>query len=140
MVRTSWLHKPKSGVLRSVLKIYLHTKNQNNLTCFAKVAWHVLKNLLFWVLWVCLKKLLLRNCKFAVVCTLGNAQQNPVKKIVSTCRQHWCLSTCKKSTLFPASFTIYYTLKIPAIWLDESILTHKSRTRILPDMGFAQKY
>ena len=46
----------------------------------------------------------------------------------------------QKSSLLLDSFTTYYALKNPAIWLAKSILNNKSRTKILPDMKFAQKY
>ena len=65
----------------------------------------------------------------------GHAQApHPSKKIVSTCREHWCLSAYKRSTLFPASsrYITLHTLKTPAIWLAENILNRNSRTRIFP--------
>ena len=43
----------------------------------------------------------------------------------------------QKINLIPQVFKKYYTLKNPAIWLVKKILVDNSKTRILPDMGFA---
>ena len=84
-----------------------------------------------------------QNCRFAISYTLGiprHAQPQPPRKIESTCQENWCLYVCKKSTLSPASFIRYHTLKNHTILLSESILIYNSRTKILPDIRFVKKY
>ena len=56
------------------------------------------------------------------------------KMIVSTCRTLRCLSTYQIYTSSFTSFLRYYILKYPEIWLVDSILTHNSRTWILPEI------
>ena len=58
-----------------------------------------------------------------------------LKMIVPTCRTLRCLPACQKQTLPFTSLLRCYILKNLAIWLVDSILSHNSRTRILPDMG-----
>ena len=70
---------------------------------------------------------------------LGHAWLYTTKMIVSTCRRLRCLSACQKYTSSFSSFLRYYILKNPTIWLADSILTHNSRTRILPDMRLVVK-
>ena len=50
--------------------------------------------------------------------------------MVWTCRKLWGLSACKNYSLSFTSFLGCYTLKNPAIWSSNSILTHKWRTGI----------
>ena len=70
----------------------------------------------------------------------GHAWLRTPKMIISTCRKRQCLSACQKYTSSLTSFLRYYILKNPAIWLADSILTHNSSTRIMPDMGLVVKY
>ena len=62
------------------------------------------------------------------------------KMIVSTCRKLRSLSACQKWTSLFTSSLEYYILKNPAMWSANNILSHNSRTRILPDMGLLAKY
>ena len=66
---------------------------------------------------------------------LGHAWLRTPKMIVSTCRKLQCLSACQKYTSFFISLFRHYILKNSAIWLANSILAHKLRTRILPGIG-----
>ena len=56
------------------------------------------------------------------------------------CRKLWCLFTCKKSTYSLTFFLRYCTLRNPAIWLANSILTRNLRTRLSTGKEFAVKY
>ena len=72
--------------------------------------------------------------------SLGHNWIHTPKIIVLTCRKLQCLSACQKQTSSFTSFLRYYILKNPATWLAHNILTHNSRTRILPDMELVGKY
>ena len=84
---------------------------------------------------------LFRNItKIFLSCYFGYFWHNlpyPRSEIALTCRKLWCLSANKKSTWSLNFCYRYYTLKNPAVWLTKNILGNSSRTRILPDMGFA---
>ena len=116
-------------------------------------------HLLFWKLWECLTipikiivwicsnllylsackkvpfithfflKILQRNSKLVILCNLSMTGHTP-KLIVSVWGSIWHLSTGKKST---SSSMLFWRLV-------DSILAHKSRTRILPNMGLVVKY
>ena len=60
--------------------------------------------------------------------------------IISTCIRLQCLSVSQKSASTFTSFSRYYVLKNPAIWLAENILAYNSRPRILSDLGLMLKY
>ena len=62
------------------------------------------------------------------------------KMIEPTCRKRQCLSACHKYFSLFTSFLKYCILKNLVIWLANNILTHNSRTRILPDMELVVKY
>ena len=100
---------------RVLLEVHMHSTNQENPIHY---SWEIV-DLLSYVLSAC-----------------PNMPITPTKEMVSTCRWDWCLS----STLFPASFSWYYILKNPAIWLAESVFTHNSKTRNSSDMEFVKKY
>ena len=68
----------------------------------------------------------------------GNVWLRKPKIIVLTCRKLWCLSACQKQTSPFTSSLEYYILRNPAPWLANNILTHQSRTNILPDMKDAE--
>ena len=70
----------------------------------------------------------------------GQAWIRTLKMMALTCRKLCCLSVCQKYTSSFTSFLRYYILKIPVIWLPDSILAHKLRTRNLPDMRLVIKY
>ena len=76
-------------------------------------------NFLFWVLWACLV--------------------THTQMIVSLCRRLPCLSACQ-NILHHSLFFRYYILMNPKIRLDDSILAHNSRTRILSRMELVVKY
>ena len=62
------------------------------------------------------------------------------KMVISPWTKFWCFFACQKQTSSFTSSLRYYTLKNPAAWLANSLLAHKSRTRILPDMWLVVKY
>ena len=133
----------------------MHAKNQLHLFL---LFWDIGKipNLLFWLLWECLAIISKNNTTslFEVIFKQKHVYPSPLswnitqilqtfcsgyfenarlqwpKMIAETCRILWCLSTKQKST---------YTLKNPAIWLVKNILGNNSRTRILPNIGFAME-
>ena len=61
----------------------------------------------------------------------------PPKAIPMACRKLWYFFVNKKSTLSISFFCRYYALKNPTIWLAKNIFGNNTRTRILPDTGFA---
>ena len=69
----------------------------------------------------------------------GHAWLSTRNLIVSTSGKFWCFA-CQKWTSTFSSFLRYYFLKNPTIWLANSILSHKLRTRIFPDMVLVMKY
>ena len=70
----------------------------------------------------------------------GKAWIRTLKMMALTCRKLWCSSVLQKQTSSFTSFLRYYILKIPALWLHDSILSHNLRIRNLPDMRLVIKY
>ena len=66
----------------------------------------------------------------------GHEWLQPTKMTWSIFSFDECLTTCKKITQSLYPFLKYCSLKYPAIWFDESILSFSSRTKTLPDMAF----
>ena len=107
----TWLSTPK--VILSTcrrLSCYLQAKKINFIPhVFLEILqWYA--NFSFWVISACL------------ACTPN--------MMVWTCRKLWGLSAWQNYSLSFTSFLGCYTLKNPAIWLSNSILTHKWRTGI----------
>ena len=97
--------------------VYLHAKNQ---VYPSLLSWNLAK-----IMWTCF---------FGYS---GHAWSRPPQTTVPTRRKLWCLSKYKKSTW---SLTYFLRYKNPVIWLDEGILIHNLRIKILPGKGFAVKY
>ena len=85
-------------------------------------------------------KLLLRNYRFIILCTLGmsrQAQPRPQKKSYQLTENIICI---QKVNFIPCLLHEILCLKESCNLNGQSILTHNSGTRILLDMWFPQKY
>ena len=109
---TTWQHPPKSGVLCGAMEVHLHTKKNE-----------IIKHAFPKILQTCYfgyfgfgfysNKLFLRNCTFAILCTLDmrrHSQPQPPKEIKSTYRKYSC-SQYAKNQLYPGLLSYDITLK-----------------------------
>lgn len=109
---TTWQHPPKSGVLCGAMEVHLHTKKmkQSSMPFLRYYKLVILDTLDFGFY---SNKLFLKNCTFAILCTLDmrrHSQPQPPKEIKSTYRKYWC-SQYAKNQLYPGLLSYDITLK-----------------------------